>query len=176
MEEIVASGQADVVEMARALICAPDLPLKIRTGRTDEIRKCMRCLACFSSELDNGQDYCTINPEAGRDLEMKYDIPKAAVSRKVLIAGGGIAGMQAALTCRERGHEVILCEKSGRLGGTLRCEEKVPFKQKLDDYLNGRPKPSKKPASRCACTPRSRRNTPSASGPTSSYRRLAPAP
>jgi 2,4-dienoyl-CoA reductase-like NADH-dependent reductase (Old Yellow Enzyme family)/thioredoxin reductase len=136
MEEIIASGQADVVEMARALICDPDLPLKIRTGRTDEIRKCMRCLACFSSELDNGQDYCAINPEAGRDLEMKYDIPKAAVSKKVLVAGGGIAGMQAALTCRGRGHDVILCEKSGRLGGTLRCEEKVPFKKKLDDYLN----------------------------------------
>ncbi len=137
MEEIIASGQADVVEMARALICDPDLPLKIRTGRTDEIRKCMRCLACFSSELDNGQDYCAINPEAGRDLELKYDVPKAVSAKKVLIAGGGIAGMQAALTCHERGHDVILCEKTGRLGGTLRCEEKVPFKHKLDDYLNG---------------------------------------
>ena len=136
MEEIVASGQADVVEMARALICDPDLPLKIRTGRTDEIRKCMRCLACFSSELDNGQDYCAINPEAGRDLEMKYDIPRVVAPKRVLVIGGGIAGMQAALTCHERGHEVILCEKTGRLGGTLRCEEKVPFKKKLDDYLN----------------------------------------
>jgi 2,4-dienoyl-CoA reductase-like NADH-dependent reductase (Old Yellow Enzyme family)/thioredoxin reductase len=136
MEEIVASGRADVVEMARALIADPDLPLKIRTGRTSEIRKCMRCLACFSSELDNGQDYCAINPEAGRDLEMKYDIPKAKVSKKVLIAGGGIAGMQAALTLSERGHDVILCEKSGRLGGTLRCEEKVPFKKNLDHYLD----------------------------------------
>ena len=140
MEEIIASGQADVVEMARALIADPDLPLKIRTGRTDEIRKCMRCLACFSSELDNGQDYCAINPEAGRDLELKYDIPKAVASMKVLVVGGGIAGMQAALTCHERGHDVILCEKSGRLGGTLRCEEKVPFKKKLDDYLNSQAK------------------------------------
>ncbi len=136
MEEIIASGQADVVEMARALIADPDLPLKIRMGRVSEIRKCMRCLACFSSELDNGQDYCAINPEAGRDLEMKYDIPRAAVSKKVLIAGGGIAGMQAALTCRERGHDVILCEKSGCLGGALRCEEKVPFKKNLDYYLD----------------------------------------
>ncbi len=144
MEEIIASGQADVVEMARALIADPDLPLKIRTGREDEIRKCMRCLACFSSELENGQDYCAINPEAGRDLEMKYEIPKALSSKKVLIAGGGIAGMQAALTCHERGHDVILCEKSGRLGGTLRCEEKVPFKHKLDDYLNNQAKAIKR--------------------------------
>ncbi|NLA86617.1 MAG: FAD-dependent oxidoreductase, partial [Clostridiales bacterium] len=136
MEEIIASGQADVVEMARALIADPDLPLKIRTGRADDIKKCMRCLACFSSELDNGQDYCAINPEAGRDLEMKYDIPEAKVKKKVLIAGGGIAGMQAALTCHERGHHVILCEKSSRLGGTLRCEEKVPFKKNLDYYLD----------------------------------------
>lgn len=136
MEEIIASGKADIVEMARALIADPDLPLKIRTGKTSEIRKCMRCLACFSSELDNGQDYCAINPEAGRDLEMKYAIPKAAVSKKVLVVGGGIAGMQAALTCHERGHRVILCEKTGRLGGTLRCEENVPFKAKLKDYLD----------------------------------------
>jgi pyruvate/2-oxoglutarate dehydrogenase complex dihydrolipoamide dehydrogenase (E3) component len=71
---------------------------------------------------------------------MKYDIPKAVIKKKVLIAGGGIAGMQAALTCRERGHEVILCEKSGRLGGTLRCEEKVPFKKNLDLYLNSQEK------------------------------------
>lgn len=136
MEDIIASGQADIVEMARALIADPDLPLKIRAGRVSEIRKCMRCLACFSSELENGQDYCAINPEAGRDLEMKFDIPKAVVSKSVLVVGGGIAGMQAALTCRERGHHVILCEKHDRLGGTLRCEEKVSFKQKLDDYLN----------------------------------------
>ena len=93
MEEIVASGQADVVEMARALIADPDLPLKIRTGRVSEIRKCMRCLTCFSSQLANGQDYCAINPEAGRDLEMKYDIPKAKILKKVLVAGGGIAGI-----------------------------------------------------------------------------------
>ena len=140
MEEIVASGQADIVEMARALIADPDLPVKIRTGRISEIRKCMRCLACFSSELDNGQDYCAINPEAGRDLELKYDIPMAKVSKKVLIAGGGIAGMQAALTLSERGHGVILCEKSGRLGGTLRCEEKVPFKKNLGYYLDSQAK------------------------------------
>jgi 2,4-dienoyl-CoA reductase-like NADH-dependent reductase (Old Yellow Enzyme family)/thioredoxin reductase len=135
MEEIIASGKADVVEIARGLLADPDIPLKARTGREREIRKCMRCLSCFSVLMNRGQFYCSINPESGREMEMRFDLPPAR-KKKVLIAGGGIAGMQAALTCAERGHEVILCEKSGRLGGTLRCEEQVPFKKKLDDYLN----------------------------------------
>ena len=135
MEEIIASGQADVVEIARGLICDPDLPVKVRTGRENDVRKCMRCLSCFSSIMSNGQFYCAINPEAGRELESRYEIPPAQ-SKKVLVAGGGIAGMEAALTCAKRGHHVILCEKTGRLGGALRCEEKVPFKVHLSEYLD----------------------------------------
>lgn len=136
MEEILASGQADVVEMGREFMADPDFPLKIRTGQEEKARKCLRCLSCFSSELTNGEPYCAINPESGRELEMKYALPEAKVKKKVLIAGGGIGGMQAALTCADRGHQVILCEKSDRLGGVLRCEEKVSFKKNLDYYLN----------------------------------------
>ncbi|NLL53516.1 MAG: FAD-dependent oxidoreductase, partial [Peptococcaceae bacterium] len=134
MEEIIASGQADVVEIARGLIADPDLPLKARTGREQEIRKCLRCLACFSTLINRGQFYCAINPESGREREMKFEIPPAQ-KKKVLVVGGGIAGMQAALTSAQRGHEVILCEKNDRLGGTLLCEEKVPFKKRLGEYL-----------------------------------------
>ena len=135
MEEIIASGQADVVEIARGLIADPDLPRKIRTGKADDINKCMRCLACFSNLISTGQFHCAINPETGREAEMNFSIPPAE-KQKVLIAGGGVAGMQAALTCAERGHTVILCEKTDRLGGALRCEEHVPFKEKLDYYLD----------------------------------------
>ena len=95
----------------------------------------MRCLACFSNLINTGQFHCAINPETGREAEMNFSIPTAE-KQKVLIAGGGVAGMQAALTCAERGHTVILCEKTDRLGGALRCEEHVPFKEKLDYYLN----------------------------------------
>ena len=135
MEEIIATGKADVVEMARALLCDPDLPDKARAGKEKEARKCMRCLACFSNEMTYGQPYCAINPESGRELEMRYDIPPA-IKKKVLIVGGGVGGMQAALTCANRGHEVILCEKKPRLGGVLRCEEDVSFKKKLGYYLD----------------------------------------
>ena len=135
MEEIIASGQADVVEAARALFADPDLPDKARAGRGDEVRRCMRCLACFSHRIDNGWATCAINPEIGRELNLRYEIPPA-VRKKVLVAGGGVGGMQAALTCASRGHEVILCEKSDRLGGVLRCEAGVPFKKYLERYLD----------------------------------------
>ncbi len=134
MEEIIASGKADVVEIARGLIAEPDLPNKARAGRDQDIKKCMRCLACFSSLLTNGQFYCAINPETSRELDCRYEEP-VREKKTVLIAGGGIGGMQAAITCAQRGHDVILCEKTARLGGTLRCEEKVPFKKRLDDYI-----------------------------------------
>ena len=136
MEEIIASGKADVVELARQLLADPDFPTKIRTGQESDVKKCMRCLSCFSSEMTNGEPYCAINPETGRELEMKYAVAPVKTAKKVLVIGGGIGGMQAALTAAGRGHEVILCEKSDRLGGVLRCEEDVDFKQNLDYYLN----------------------------------------
>jgi 2,4-dienoyl-CoA reductase-like NADH-dependent reductase (Old Yellow Enzyme family)/thioredoxin reductase len=135
MEEIIASGRADVVEIARGLLADPDIPLKARSGRTEEINKCMRCLSCFSALMNTGQFACSINPETGREAEVKFAVPNTG-KKKVLVAGGGIAGMQAALTSAKRGHEVILCERSDRLGGTLLCEEKVSFKKKLSEYLS----------------------------------------
>ena len=135
MEELVASGKVDVVEIARGLMADPDLVNKIRAGEEKEVRKCMRCLACFSGLLHNGQFHCAINPEIGRETEYAVNAPAKKV-KTVLVAGGGVGGMQAALTAAERGHKVILCEKTGELGGTLRCERKVPFKAKLDEYLN----------------------------------------
>lgn len=135
MEEIIASGKADVVELARSLIADPDLPNKIRSGKEDEIKWCMRCLSCFSSQMKYGVKYCAVNPESGRECEVSFTGAKAKIQKKVLIAGGGIGGMQAALTCAGYGHEVVLFEKSGELGGAIRCERAVPFKKKLDMYI-----------------------------------------
>ena len=135
LEEIIASGKADVVELARGLICDPDLPNKAREGRDDEIVACIRCFTCFSNLIRHGQIVCALNPEISDEPEQKYSRPPAK-RKKVLIAGGGIAGMEAAVTCARRGHEVILCEKSGQLGGVLRCEDNVPFKKHLREYLD----------------------------------------
>lgn len=136
MEEIIASGKADVVQMARQLLADPDFPDKVRSGQEDKVKKCMRCLSCFSNELTYGEPYCAINPETGRELEMKFAIP-TAVSKNVLVIGGGVGGMEAALTCADRGHQVTLAEKTDVLGGVLRCEKDVSFKTNLDEYLDG---------------------------------------
>jgi NADPH-dependent 2,4-dienoyl-CoA reductase/sulfur reductase-like enzyme len=134
LEEIIASGQADVVELARGLIADPDLPLKARGGRRDEIKKCLRCLSCFSHHIVHGQFVCAINPVIGHEIENKWDAA-APNKKKILIAGGGIGGMQAALTAAERGHKVILCEKTDKLGGVLKCEDAVSFKSSLAKFL-----------------------------------------
>ncbi|MCL2391378.1 MAG: NAD(P)/FAD-dependent oxidoreductase [Oscillospiraceae bacterium] len=135
MEEIIATGQADFVAISRSLLSDPDLPAKVRTGREEEVIKCMRCLSCFSTVQTYGKFYCSINPKTGREYAEKFDIPPAN-KKKVLIIGGGVGGMQAALTCAQRGHEVTLCEKNSKLGGILLCEEHVPFKKNLSKYIH----------------------------------------
>ena len=135
LEDVIASGKADVIEMARALMADPDLPKKARMGRDEDIRPCLRCLACFSHLLTNDQIHCAVNPEIGREAEKKVSV-KASEPKTVLVVGGGIGGMQAAIEASEKGHKVILCEKSDRLGGTLKCEENVPFKAKIKAYID----------------------------------------
>lgn len=134
MEEIIASGQADIVVLGRQTLADPDLPVKAKAGREDEINKCMRCFNCFANSFNNRLLRCAINPALQHEAE-ELAATSAWEKKKVLIIGGGVGGMQAALTCAKRGHKVILCEKEDRLGGVLTCEEKVPFKYHLDEYL-----------------------------------------
>ncbi|MDR0817972.1 MAG: NAD(P)/FAD-dependent oxidoreductase [Oscillospiraceae bacterium] len=134
MEEIIASGKADVVEVARGLIADPDLPRKARAGKVWQINRCMRCLTCFSHLMQTGQFVCAINPEIGRELSFK-PVTKAEDKKRVLVVGGGVAGMEAAITAAKRGHSVKLYEKSSTFGGILNCERDVPFKVLLEQYL-----------------------------------------
>lgn len=130
MEEIISSGQADVVEMARALLADPDLPRKVMLGRDEEILKCIRCFACLAERVHTQTRICAINPVIGREFESRFAYPPTK-SKKVLVAGGGPGGMQTAVTAAERGHRVILCEKNGMLGGALNFAKAIPFKHDL---------------------------------------------
>ena len=134
MEDIIATGKADFVAIARGLMCDPDLPKKAQAGRTDEILYCLRCMSCTSNKLSSGQNYCAINPKTSREAETLFYMTPAE-RKTVLVAGGGIAGMQAAVTAAENGHKVILCDKSDGLGGGMRCERNVPFKYHIHGYI-----------------------------------------
>ena len=123
-----------MVELARGLICEPDLPIKLSTGREKEARRCLRCFQCVNQDYLNGHLYCAINPESGKEYEVGC-IKPVKEKKSVLVVGGGIAGMQAAITAAEEGHKVTLCEKDGELGGVILCERNVPFKKRIDEYI-----------------------------------------
>lgn len=130
MEEIIASGQADVVAMARGLLADPELPNKVMANRGDEVVKCVRCFACMAERPVTQTRRCAVNPLIGRELE-GFEVAPVLHPRRVLVAGGGIAGMKAAHTAALRGHDVTLCEAGGRLGGILNTEAALPFKHDM---------------------------------------------
>ena len=130
MEDIIASGKADVVEMARALLADPFLPKKVMLGQDDEIVKCIRCFTCLAERVHTQTRICSINPIIGREYESRFALP-ASEPKKVLVAGGGPGGMGTAVTAAQRGHKVVLCEKSGALGGALKCLKAISFKKDL---------------------------------------------
>lgn len=130
MEEIIASGKADIVVMARALLADPELPKKIMMNREDEIIHCLRCFTCMSERAETSTRRCTVNPLIGREAD-GLEIVKAAKKKKVLVVGAGPGGLQAAITAARRGHNVILCEKNDRVGGILIGEQALPFKYEM---------------------------------------------
>jgi 2,4-dienoyl-CoA reductase-like NADH-dependent reductase (Old Yellow Enzyme family)/thioredoxin reductase len=134
-EQIIAEGKADFVAMARALIADPELPNKARHGQEEDIIPCVNCYKC----LDNMHHYhaviCSVNPRSGREHRVGEIVP-AKISRKVTVVGGGPAGMQAAITAAERGHQVTLYEKSDALGGILKITDNDPLKNLLKRYKN----------------------------------------
>ncbi|AXU80644.1 TPA: FAD-dependent oxidoreductase [Clostridioides difficile] len=135
MEEIIASGKADVIYMARALLADHELPRKVMSNQDEKIVKCLRCFTCMAERATTSTRRCTVNPLIGRELDGTEVVP-VLKPKKVLIAGGGPGGLQAAITAVKRGHKVILCEKTNELGGILKGEQALPFKYEMYELGN----------------------------------------
>lgn len=139
-EKALRQGKADYIYMCRALVADPDLPKKAKEGRVKDIRPCIACGRCFENVLMNEEKLsCTVNPMVGREGE--YNITPASNSKKVLIIGGGPAGMEAAKMASLRGHQVTLYEEKERLGGAMLVagilEERI---EKFVQYMQGKSK------------------------------------
>jgi len=125
-ERIIANGEADMCGMTRAMICDPELANKAAGGRSEDIRACIACNQACIGHFQLGLPIsCIQHPETGRELHFGTVSP-AALPRKVLIAGGGVAGMKAAVTASARGHEVTLVEAGPRLGGQALLAQLLP--------------------------------------------------
>ena len=134
-EEILANGWADFVAMCRPLMADPDMPRKYSANRPLDRRPCLRCDQCarfVPPKLVN----CAVNPFAGLSSELKEGtVPEAKCKKKVGIVGGGPGGVYAMMAACDRGHEVILYEKTDRLGGNLIGAAAPPAKLDMQDYL-----------------------------------------
>ncbi len=142
-------GMTDLVAMGRALIADPYVPRKAQEGRLDDIVPCITCWECIEGSIqavvqrmmdpnstNKGDLRCSVNPSAGREADC--DIGRAEKPKRVLVVGGGPAGMEAARVARLRGHDVTLMEKEGQLGGQLLAGGTPPHKEGIEllvDYL-----------------------------------------
>jgi len=132
--DIIIQKKADLVDLGRQMIADPYFPQKIADGRIDDIRECIACNYCHGKRMRAFKQLrCAINPLAGREAEVK-DIKPSPANEKVMILGGGIAGMQAAIGLKRRGCRVSLYEKSDRLGGQALLAALPPHKEEIDHF------------------------------------------
>ena len=133
-EDIVAQRKADMVGMGRALICDPEFPRKVAEGRLEEIRPCTACsFGCIWRVSKGGDLACSANAQAG--YEATRTIERAERPRRVLVVGGGVAGLESARVAGLRGHSVILYERSPQLGGLLNAASKPPYKYEIPNLV-----------------------------------------
>ncbi len=133
-ESLIKSGKADAAIMGRASIADPHLPNKACDGRFEDIIQCTACLQGCTTRIDMHLDAkCVLNPRTGRENE--FEIKPSKIKKKVYIAGGGPAGMEAAIVAAQRGHDVTLFEKSTRLGGEYYVGAIPPWKGEISAFL-----------------------------------------
>lgn len=136
-EELIASGKMDMVALGRGLISDPDWPLKAEEGRSEDIRQCIGCnQGCVDNLFTAFFVDCLQNPETGR--ERKYKLEPVDDPKKVLVIGGGVAGLETALVAAQRGHKVTLCEKDSAFGGQWNLAAIPPGKDQFNAAVNWR--------------------------------------
>jgi 2,4-dienoyl-CoA reductase (NADPH2) len=134
-EEIVARGQADLVAMGRALLADPHLPRKAFEGKEEEIRPCIACNeGCYKRIFQQLDIRCSVNPALGREEEIFC--AKATTPKRLVVIGGGPAGMEAAHAAWERGHKVLLLEANPELGGQLNLASLPPGRKEIENFCN----------------------------------------
>lgn len=150
-EKILSEGKADLIALGRPLIADPEWPAKARDGHPEDIRTCLRCDSCYAVATGGCSQGCAVNPRYERELRLRteeeiirerrrmytglYHAPAPEGSRKVVVIGGGPAGMNAAIAAADMGHHVVLMEKKPALGGLLRISEHDDLKLDMRNHL-----------------------------------------
>ncbi|MFB3925695.1 MAG: FAD-dependent oxidoreductase [Syntrophales bacterium] len=133
-DSIIAAGKADFVAMGRASLADPEFPKKAQAGEIDEIRPCIACNeGCIGILFMDQPIKCVLNPTLGKEVELA--IKPAATKKKVVVIGGGPAGMESAITAAKAGHDVSLYEKEDRLGGLFYLASVPPNKGEISNFV-----------------------------------------
>ena len=136
-DKIIREGQADVLCMARAFLCDSQYGEKLYAGRGEDVRPCIRCNKCHvPNDTDKFRSYCSVNPEIGLEDKLDRLFPVQTTPKKLVVIGGGPAGMVSAITAARLGHSVTLIEQAPVLGGQLLHADYADFKWPLEDYKN----------------------------------------
>jgi 2,4-dienoyl-CoA reductase-like NADH-dependent reductase (Old Yellow Enzyme family)/thioredoxin reductase len=133
-EECIADGSCDLVALGRTVLADPEWPVKAREGREKSITPCIRCMVCYNRLWLNEPLECSVNPYLSHEAEQ--ELTPAVHKKKVMVVGGGPAGVRAAVTASKRGHKVILCEKMPYIGGMMYPGSRPKFKEDVGRALD----------------------------------------